>query len=72
MSVQRGQGWEGPPEVLALVQTCDQCQQGPRAREGTHELTRVCGHVSSRPWATCQVTLLAGVGEPWLPWAWVV
>ena len=45
MSVQRGQGREGPPAVLALVQTCDQRQQGPGAQEEPCWACR--GHVSS-------------------------
>lgn len=46
--------------------------RSPAGPAGPHELTGVCGRVSSRPWATCQATLLAGVGELWFPWAWLL
>ena len=68
MSVQRGQGREGPPAVLALVQTCDQRQQGPEAQQGPRELIGVCGQALGH----LPGGLLAGVGELWLPWAWLL
>lgn len=59
MSVQRGQGWEGPPEVPALVQTCDQRQQGPGAWEEPRWACR--GRMSSQEYAG---TSPAGPGPP--------
>lgn len=59
MSVESGQGREGSPEVLALVQTCDQRQQGPGAREEPRWACR--GRMSSQE---CAGTSLAGPGPP--------